>query len=140
MRGIILGSLERPLDNVLGYNLLPLRAAFPSVIRQAFQRDLPLQDATHPNNPGGNRGRGLSRPTAGLKPTFPGYEDPPTRVNQLVYNPAVPGDIAIKLFLPKCRIRLRGRGDSATLVAMPEASMHKDDCLVPRQDDVGLSG
>jgi hypothetical protein len=49
----------------------------------------------------------------------------------------VPAHVVAKLGLPETLPRLRGIGEGTSGVAMPEASMHKDDRLPFRQNNVG---
>lgn len=52
----------------------------------------------------------------------------------------VPLDVASKLGLPEPDVAFRGVALLATLVSMPEASMHENDSVAASEDDVRFTG
>lgn len=68
--------------------------------------------------------------------TFPNNCYTPTGRLQLFSIFPVPCDVAFKFLLPERNIALWRVGVLASLVPMPEASMHKDDSSASRKDNI----
>ncbi len=71
---------------------------------------------------------------------FPNDQYVPSEIPETPLHPSIPANVVIEFRLPVLRPGLRTRRSLATGMAMPKASMNKDD-LAPRgEDEVGRAG
>ena len=71
---------------------------------------------------------------------LPDAEDTPAKGLQLGFCADVSGYVVVDLVLPEINIGFWETEVFAAFVAVPEASVDKDDRLVFRQDDIGIAG
>ena len=76
----------------------------------------------------------------GLDFTLPNADNVPAESGQFCFRPMVALDIAAYLLLPELDISLGKAVVAATLMAVPEATVHEYDSLVLWQDNVRLAG
>jgi len=71
---------------------------------------------------------------------LPDHDHLPTHFSESFRVLMIAGYISVELWLPEICVGFRSRAIPALLMAMPETSVHEDDCSPFRQYDVWFSG